>query len=654
MARDLPPPPITDATGSFAWLEWYRQLRTYLVTTGSIPWSIIDFAGSALSDIASRSHQVLQALQGGTAGEYYHLTSAQHTDLTDAGDSTSHYHATDRARANHTGTQVGTTVILPFVNTPTREDVTDWFNTYPAGQVTGGTISATGTQIEVTAGEGLIKSGSTIDDPTYWCEWSALSLTTITDARVTWVCVDYNSGSPTITLIETTTSTEPAAMNYNSVWPLGYVVREGSIVHVTNNPRKAQDAIGGLIRRFHQTLPLARDELVGGLIVSESGTRNITLSAGYLFDRQNRFTVSALDTSVSGSFDRYYRAVSGFTKESSQTQWPNTQYDDGSGTLVTMTNNRYANLFWYLELDGNLVMLYGRDEYVSAAGASMEELPATVPLRTSTDGKLIARTTFQKSAATFTAIDTVFSSIFSASAATTHNNLAGLQGGTSGEYYHLTSTQAADLTDGGGTTLHTHAISTGITGLGTNVATFLATPSSTNLAAAVTGETGSGALVFATQPSFASTIGVGAATAAASGAGITFPATQSASTDANTLDDYEEGTWTPIDSSGASLSFSNVAATYEKIGRLVVARFTLTYPATGSVANAVIGGLPFTTANSNATRQGFISYTGETTAARILVGTNTTTFEIVTAAGAAVTNLTMASDVIYGCAIYYV
>jgi len=43
-------------------------------------------------------------------------------------------------------------------------------------------------------------------------------------------------------------------------------------------------------------------------------------------------------------------------------------------------------------------------------------------------------------------------------------------------------------------------ISTGVSGLGTNVATFLATPSSSNLAAAVTDETGSGALVFATSP----------------------------------------------------------------------------------------------------------------------------------------------------------
>ena len=43
-------------------------------------------------------------------------------------------------------------------------------------------------------------------------------------------------------------------------------------------------------------------------------------------------------------------------------------------------------------------------------------------------------------------------------------------------------------------------ISTGVSGLGSNVATFLATPSSANLAAAVTDETGTGALVFATSP----------------------------------------------------------------------------------------------------------------------------------------------------------
>lgn len=54
-------------------------------------------------------------------------------------------------------------------------------------------------------------------------------------------------------------------------------------------------------------------------------------------------------------------------------------------------------------------------------------------------------------------------------------------------------------------------VSTGISGLGTGVATFLATPSSANLRTAVTDETGSGALVFATSPTLV-TPNIGAAT----------------------------------------------------------------------------------------------------------------------------------------------
>ncbi len=46
-------------------------------------------------------------------------------------------------------------------------------------------------------------------------------------------------------------------------------------------------------------------------------------------------------------------------------------------------------------------------------------------------------------------------------------------------------------------------VASGISGLGSGVATFLATPSSANLASAVTGETGTGALVFGTSPTLA-------------------------------------------------------------------------------------------------------------------------------------------------------
>jgi hypothetical protein len=65
------------------------------------------------------------------------------------------------------------------------------------------------------------------------------------------------------------------------------------------------------------------------------------------------------------------------------------------------------------------------------------------------------------------------------------------------------------------------------------------------------------------------------------------------------LDDYEEGTWTPVDGSGASLSFTVNYATYTKIGRQVVAIGYLDYPSTASSAVSVIGGLPFTIATNS-------------------------------------------------------
>jgi hypothetical protein len=54
-----------------------------------------------------------------------------------------------------------------------------------------------------------------------------------------------------------------------------------------------------------------------------------------------------------------------------------------------------------------------------------------------------------------------------------------------------------------------------------------------------------------------------------SGTGITFPATQSASSDANTLDDYEEGSWTPTLTDGYTRTYNQRNGRYIKIGKQV-------------------------------------------------------------------------------------
>jgi hypothetical protein len=95
-------------------------------------------------------------------------------------------------------------------------------------------------------------------------------------------------------------------------------------------------------------------------------------------------------------------------------------------------------------------------------------------------------------------------------------------------------------------------------------------------------------------------LGVGNATPSTSGAGITFPATKSPSSDANTLDDYEEGTWTPaLNSFTVNSGTFAGTGTYTKIGNMVT---VLLYQTSGNVSwtggSSFINGLPFAPNNT--------------------------------------------------------
>ena len=82
-------------------------------------------------------------------------------------------------------------------------------------------------------------------------------------------------------------------------------------------------------------------------------------------------------------------------------------------------------------------------------------------------------------------------------------------------------------------------------------------------------------------------------------AGVNFPATQVASANANTLDDYEEGTWTPTIQNFTVSGTSTLSGTYTKIGRVVY--FNLSFANTGTIAfsaSALIT-LPFTGIDSS-------------------------------------------------------
>lgn len=106
---------------------------------------------------------------------------------------------------------------------------------------------------------------------------------------------------------------------------------------------------------------------------------------------------------------------------------------------------------------------------------------------------------------------------------------------------------------------------------------------------------GAANLVYNANGPIVSSLGVGSTTPSASGAGIAFPATQSASSDVNTLDDYEEGTWTP--SIGGSATYNSRWGSYTKVGRVVTCQFWISVNAIGSGSATTITGLPFSINN---------------------------------------------------------
>ena len=145
--------------------------------------------------------------------------------------------------------------------------------------------------------------------------------------------------------------------------------------------------------------------------------------------------------------------------------------------------------------------------------------------------------------------------------------------------------------------------------------------------------------------------------------GIPFPATQVPSANANTLDDYEEGTWTigvSFDGNAVGITYSSNAGYYTKIGNTVTISGYMCLTSKGSSTGiARITGLPFTVVNNSAgytaapvSLIGGITFAGQFQA---WTAVNTTTIELWEITGTGIktgiedTDFANNSEIIIGC-----
>jgi hypothetical protein len=178
--------------------------------------------------------------------------------------------------------------------------------------------------------------------------------------------------------------------------------------------------------------------------LSETGTRNVAATAGVYYAGFTRATTAAVDTSGADTFEYYY-LDSGSWVESDQSQIDNLQYNDvstpGSEALATLSNNNFGVHWIYMDIGGDMLVVYGQDNYLKLSDAEAAHPPSVSYGHIADMSILIGRIIIEKSDTTFTAIESAFDTQFNPSVVTEHGDLAGLTDDDHAQYLLVAGTR---------------------------------------------------------------------------------------------------------------------------------------------------------------------------------------------------------------------
>lgn len=133
---------------------------------------------------------------------------------------------------------------------------------------------------------------------------------------------------------------------------------------------------------------------------------------------------------------------------------------------------------------------------------------------------------------------------------------------------------------------------------------------------------------------------------------LSFPPNSVQSSDPNTLDDYEEGSWTPTKSTGTA--FASASGYYTKTGNQVTATFSATFATETNASNAQITGFPFSATGVFSEQQGLaVGYNTSSTPVGGSLATATMSLRKVGVGGGVATITEMSGAVLSGSISYF-
>lgn len=205
-------------------------------------------------------------------------------------------------------------ISLHKINTPTISTLDSYIdNLGSTGLVSGGVMSNNGDgTITVSTGEGFIRDVDTDSSHVYACEWATNAVVALTDNSVNYIYLSYVStvADPVVTV----STTRPADLNTNIL--IGSVYRSGNEVHLTHSSKYyIPNFVKNLLNRMTDTAFFAH---ANGALLSETGTRNVAVTAGTFWEALNQIDTISQDTSGAlpngHSFEYFYRdGIGGWT-----------------------------------------------------------------------------------------------------------------------------------------------------------------------------------------------------------------------------------------------------------------------------------------------------------------------------------------------------
>jgi len=266
-------------------------------------------------------------------------------------------------------------------------------------------------------------------------EYSIPSATfTLTDGTEQYICIKYNSGTP-IFYVEN----DKNQINESNVICVYCCWRQGNEIHSIGTDSKALGLPNKISLSITDTIPY-RKSIDGGLILSESiipNPRTVLITSANVYAGVIRNEIGAFDSSIDRLTLAYHSGGDWLYQDN--LIYNNTQYDDGTN-LQTIGNNKYA-VRWFYRSIGDIKQTFyvlGLNQYNNISDARLENPRSDLPIVLRKHCILIARIIVEYNASSGL-VENIADVTFSTTSIQNHNDLANIQGGSVGNYYHVSA-----------------------------------------------------------------------------------------------------------------------------------------------------------------------------------------------------------------------